>query len=71
MTERWVSDRLHDILGMSDKYIAQYMVSLAGKATSGTDLIEKLKATGTVDVDQNMVTFLHELYTKVSLSVKL
>lgn len=63
--ETWVSDRLHDILGMSDKHIAKYMVGLAQKSTTKQDLIEKLKNTGTVDVDESMVSFLNELHEKV------
>ena len=67
LTERWVSDRLHDILGLSDRYIAQFMVALAQKASSSQDLVQKVIDTGTVDVDQNMITFLGELYTKVCI----
>ena len=65
LTEQWVSDRLHDILGISDKYIAQFMIGLSTKATCSADLIQRLKDTGTVEVDTNMVNFLNELYNKV------
>ena len=66
MVERWVGDKLHDILGISDKHIAQYLIGLAGKASSSDDFVRRLKDTGTVDVDANMVNFCNELWNKVS-----
>ncbi|KAK2184226.1 hypothetical protein NP493_276g03006 [Ridgeia piscesae] len=63
--ERWVGDQLHDILGISDKYITQYLIGLANKATSSTEYIQKLRDTGTIDVDQSIVSFANELWTKV------
>ena len=65
MVERWVGDKLHDILGISDKHIAQYLIGLAGKASSAEDFVQKLKDTGTVEVDTNMVNFCTELWNKV------
>ena len=62
---RWVSDRLHDILGISDKVIAEYLVGLAGKASSPDAFIQKIRDTGTIDVDNNVVTFARELWDKV------
>lgn len=65
-TEVWVNDKLHDILGISDKYIAQYFVGLATKSESPADLVKKLQDTGTVDVDDNIIAFAKELFDKVS-----
>ncbi|XP_070177312.1 pre-mRNA-splicing factor ATP-dependent RNA helicase DHX16-like isoform X2 [Littorina saxatilis] len=65
LTERWVNDKLFDILGISDKYIAQYMIGLASKAESSEDFVEKLKATQTVEVDNNVVVFARELFQRV------
>ena len=65
LTERWVNDKLFDILGISDKYIAQYFIGLASKASSVDDLVQKLKDTQTVDVDSNLITFAKDLYNKV------
>lgn len=65
--ETWVNDKLHDILGISDRYIAQYLIGLASKATSPSEYVEKLKDTGTVEVDADMVTFAHELWQKVTV----
>ena len=66
LIETWVNDRLHDILGISDKYISQYLIGLAGKARNADEYIQKLKETKTVEIDTNMVNFAHELWTKVS-----
>ncbi len=66
MVERWVGDRLHDILGISEKYIAQYLISLAEKSSSSQEFVQKLKDTGTVEVDTNMANFCNELWNKVN-----
>lgn len=63
--ETWVGDRLYDILGISDKYIAQYFVGLASKSESYQELIERIKDTGTVDVDAPLMSFAAELFNKV------
>ena len=64
-TEVWVNDRLHDILGISDTYIAQYFVGLAKKSESSSELVERLKETGTVDVDDRLISFAKDLFDKV------
>ena len=66
-TERWVNDRLHDILGISDKLIGQYLIGLAKQSTSASNFVEKLRDTGTVDVDANMTQFASELWEKVGI----
>jgi pre-mRNA-splicing factor ATP-dependent RNA helicase DHX16 len=63
--ETWVNDKLHDILGISDKYIAQYLIGLAQKSKSSEEYIQKLKDTGTIDVDENVAVFSSELWHKV------
>ena len=67
--ETWVNDKLHDILGLSDKYIAQYLIGLAQKSPSADEYVEKLRETGTVEIDQSMVTFSKELWNKVYKNV--
>ena len=64
--ETWVNDKLHDILGISDKYIAQYLIGLAKKSSTADEYVEKIRDTGTVEIDQNMVNFSHELWQKAS-----
>lgn len=65
MVERWVNDKLYDLLGMSDKYVGQYLIALAGKSSSSDDFLVKLKETGTVEVDTSMKNFATELWGKV------
>uniref|UniRef100_A0A4W6BZ23 Pre-mRNA-splicing factor ATP-dependent RNA helicase DHX16 n=1 Tax=Lates calcarifer TaxID=8187 RepID=A0A4W6BZ23_LATCA len=40
--EQWVSDRLHDILGLSDRYVSQFMIGTARKALSPQDFVTRL-----------------------------
>ena len=63
--ERWVGDKLHDILGISDKYIAQFMIGLASKSENLGDFVDRIRATGTIDVDDNVMGFAQELWQKV------
>ena len=39
----WVSDSLHDILGLSDTYTAEFLVGLAKKCSSSEAFLKKLK----------------------------
>ena len=64
--EIWVQDQLHDILGISDRYIAEYLISLAGKSSSGADLVQRIQKTGTIDINDGIKRFAGELVTKVS-----
>ncbi|ELT93001.1 hypothetical protein CAPTEDRAFT_48421, partial [Capitella teleta] len=63
--EQWVGDKLHEILGISDRTIAEYFVGMAKKSSSPQDLVEGLKKTGTVDIDATMKSFANELWGKV------
>ncbi|KAF7700251.1 hypothetical protein HF521_003209 [Silurus meridionalis] len=63
--EQWVRDRLHEILGLSDKYVAQFMINLAQKSSAPEDLVARLQQTDTIDIDQRVTAFAQELYNKV------
>lgn len=63
--EQWVSDQLHDILGLSDRYVAQFMIGLVRKSSGPQDFVARLQQTGTIDIDQRITAFAHELYNKV------
>uniref|UniRef100_A0A673NIU4 RNA helicase n=1 Tax=Sinocyclocheilus rhinocerous TaxID=307959 RepID=A0A673NIU4_9TELE len=65
--EQWVSDQLHDILGLSDRYVAQFMIGLVKKSSGPQDFVARLQQTGTIDIDQRITAFAHELYNKVSV----
>nr|XP_055053012.1 pre-mRNA-splicing factor ATP-dependent RNA helicase DHX16 isoform X1 [Misgurnus anguillicaudatus] len=62
--EQWVSDQLHDILGLSDRYVAQFMIGLVKKSSGPQDFVTRLQQTGTIDIDQRITAFAHELYNK-------
>ncbi|KAM4735831.1 pre-mRNA-splicing factor ATP-dependent RNA helicase DHX16 isoform 1-T3 [Anableps anableps] len=63
--EQWVNDRLHDILGLSDRYVSQFMIGIARKASSPEDFVSRLEQTGTIDVDQSVSAFAKELFEKI------
>ncbi|XP_060073522.1 pre-mRNA-splicing factor ATP-dependent RNA helicase DHX16-like [Ylistrum balloti] len=65
MLETWVNDKLHDIVGISDKHITQYMIGLAKKATTTEHFVESIKDTGVIDIDTNVLSFARELWGKV------
>lgn len=61
----WVSDELHSVTGISDKTIANFFIGLAEKSTSPDDLLEKIRKTETLDIDDKVSTFAKSLYDKV------
>uniref|UniRef100_A0AAQ5Y9V2 Pre-mRNA-splicing factor ATP-dependent RNA helicase DHX16 n=1 Tax=Amphiprion ocellaris TaxID=80972 RepID=A0AAQ5Y9V2_AMPOC len=63
--EQWVNDRLHDILGLSDRYVSQFMIGTARKASSPEDFVTRLEQTGTIDIDQSVTAFAKELFDKI------
>ncbi|KAM4579651.1 pre-mRNA-splicing factor ATP-dependent RNA helicase DHX16 [Odontesthes bonariensis] len=63
--EQWVNDRLHDILGLSDRYVSQFMIGTARKASSSDDFVSRLEQTGTIDIDQTVAAFAKELFEKI------
>lgn len=63
--EQWVNDRLHDILGLSDRYVSQFMIGIARKSSSSQDFVTRLEETGTIDIEPSVVTFAQELFDKV------
>jgi len=63
--ERFVSDRLHNLIGMSDKLIVQYFIGLASKSDSVGLFLQKLKETDTVVIDEKMKAFAEEVWRKV------
>ncbi|KAM6936505.1 pre-mRNA-splicing factor ATP-dependent RNA helicase DHX16 [Lycodopsis pacificus] len=63
--EQWVNDRLHDILGLSDRYVSQFMIGTARKASSSQDFVDRLEQTGTIDIEPSVVAFAQELFDKI------
>ena len=64
-TVGWVSDQLHEILGLSDTYTAEFLVGLAKKAQSPEVYVRKLQDTGAIAVNDAVRTFAEELWRKV------
>ena len=60
----WVSERLHEILGLSDRQIAEYMIELARKSKSSRDLTKKLQKSGTIKVNSDVEGFAAELWSR-------
>ncbi|GFR16082.1 pre-mRNA-splicing factor ATP-dependent RNA helicase DHX16 [Trichonephila clavata] len=61
----WINDELHNILGFSDKFTAEFLLNLASKSVSADVLIEKIKDTGTLSINSSVIQFASELWTKV------
>uniref|UniRef100_A0AAQ5XW66 RNA helicase n=1 Tax=Amphiprion ocellaris TaxID=80972 RepID=A0AAQ5XW66_AMPOC len=68
--EQWVNDRLHDILGLSDRYVSQFMIGTARKASSPEDFVTRLEQTGTIDIDQSVTAFAKEESSNNDLQLK-
>ena len=50
----WVTDKLHELVGISDRSIAEFMVGLCKKSKSPSEFLEKIRDTGTIDVDDKV-----------------
>ena len=61
----WVNDNLHDVAGISDKTIADFMIGLAKQSKSSGEFIEKIRETETLDITSALSTFANELYQKI------
>ena len=61
----WVCDRLHDIVGLSDSQVAEYLTELAKKSRSPQEFTRKLRSTGTIAVNDAVEAFAVELWNKV------
>ncbi|XP_040260866.1 pre-mRNA-splicing factor ATP-dependent RNA helicase DHX16 isoform X1 [Bufo bufo] len=63
--EVWVKERLHDVLGMSDRHVAQFLIGTARRSSSSTDFLSRLNDTGAVDVTDKVRSFAEELWGKL------
>ena len=61
----WVSDKLYELLGLSDKYTAEFLVGLASKAQSSEAFVTKLKDTGAVTLNDDVKSFAAQLWQKL------
>ena len=58
----WVSDKLHDVLGFSDKYTVEYLIGLAKSSSSPESLVQRVSEG--LNVDDKVATFASELWSK-------
>lgn len=59
----WVTDRLHDVLGFSDRHTAEYLVSLAKSSTSSDSMLQKIS--DSLGGDDKMLGLARDLWSKV------
>ena len=60
----WVSDRLHEIVGLSDRQVAEYITELAKRSPSKEELLGKLQSVGALSMGAAVETFACELWNK-------
>lgn len=59
----WVSDKLHDVLGFSDKYTVDYLVGLAISSASPESLVQRVSED--LNVNDEVASFASELWSKL------
>lgn len=62
---RWVSDELHEVIGISDRNIAEFVLGLAKKSQSINEYVDKLRDTGAITVNNRVIEFANQLWDKV------
>lgn len=62
---QWVSDKLHELLGLSDKHTAEFLVGLAKSSHSCNQFVQKLEKTGAITISPAVTSFASELWNKV------
>lgn len=60
----WVSDKLHDILGFSDKHTVEYLLSLS-KSTKSSDIFREKLQGFLGSGDGNILSFANDLWQRV------
>ncbi|OQV17529.1 putative pre-mRNA-splicing factor ATP-dependent RNA helicase DHX16 [Hypsibius exemplaris] len=61
----WVNDKLHEVLGMSDRTIADYLISLGKSSSTADKFIAELRRSDAVTVDRKMEDFCDELWRRL------
>ena len=61
----WVSDQLHELVGISDRSIAEFILGLCQQSKSSDDFLEKIKETGAIDVNEKVAGFASELFGRI------
>ena len=58
----WVSDKLHELVGISDKSIAEFILGLCSQSKSPADFIQKIKDTDCIDINDQVRGFSNSNY---------
>lgn len=61
--KNWVNDRLHDVLGLSDSAVAEYLIRLTQQKSTKDEVAEELRAE--IGMDVAIEKFIGELWTKL------
>jgi len=64
----WVSDKLHETMGMSDKVVVDFLITTARKTHNVGDFTSKLSSV--LDGDGDMSKVAHEIWSKVPRKAK-
>ncbi len=64
----WVSDQLHQLSGISDKTIADFLIGLANKSKTPDEFVEKIRETETIDITPKVQGFAAELMQRLPKS---
>jgi len=65
----WVADQLHELMGISDRSIAEFIIGLCSKSANPADFIDKIRETETIDMDDKVSVFATELYGRMPREV--
>ena len=63
--QTWVSDQLHDLLDISDRNIADFLLGLCRKSGSPEIFLQKIRDTETIDINDAVTRFAGELWNKL------
>ena len=53
---------LHELLGLSDRYTAEFLVGLARKASSSESYLQQLENTGAITINDDVRSFASQLH---------
>ena len=62
---RWVQDQLHDVIGMSNKTMAEFMISLAKRSKSSDQLAQRLQSEFNFTAGAKTSGFSTELFSRI------
>ena len=61
----WVNDQLHELLDISDRSIAEFLVGLCRKSATPEIFLHKIRETETIDINESVSRFSRELWLKL------